>query len=136
MCEIYTKSSHHRKISVTLITQILFYQGKICRDISLNTKYIVVLKNVRDKEQLSQMAREDLPYDSKALSDAYLNATEEPHGYLVLHLLQDTNDRLRFRTCIFPKEAPPIFYVDIGNETHKGIFPHPSRAKTPSAKIT
>jgi hypothetical protein len=37
----------------------------------------------------------------------------------VLDLSQDTNDRLRFRTCIFPEEEPPIFYVDIGNETRK-----------------
>jgi hypothetical protein len=29
-----------------------------------------------------------------------------------------------------------MFYVDIGNETSKGKFPHPSRVKTRSAKIT
>jgi len=93
-------------------------------------KVIVVLKNVRDKEQFSHLANQLMPQASKGLSDAYLNATEEPHGYLVLDLTQDTNDRLRFRTCIFPEEAPPIFYVDIGNETYEAKFPHPSCAKT------
>jgi len=73
---------------------------------------------------------------SKVISDAYLNSTEEPHGYLVLDLSQDTNDRLRIRTYIFPEEEPPIFYVDIGNETRKSKFSHPSRAKKRSAKIT
>jgi hypothetical protein len=115
VCDLFTKDSHHRNISVILITQNLFHQGELCRDISLNAKYIVVLKIVRDKKQFSHLALQVLPHDSKVLSDAYLNATEEPHGYLVLDLSQDTNDRLWFRTCIFPEEEPSIFYVDIDN---------------------
>jgi hypothetical protein len=129
VCDLFTKISHHRNISVILITQNLFHQGKFFRDISLNAKHIVVFENVRDREQFSHLARQVLPHDSKGLSDAYLNATEEPLGYLVLDLSQDTNDRLRFRTCIFPEEEPPIFYVDISNETRKRKFSHPSRAK-------
>jgi len=51
VCDLFTKGSHHRNISVIQITQNLFHQGKFCRDISLNAKYIFVLKNVRDREQ-------------------------------------------------------------------------------------
>ena len=51
VCELFTEGSHHRNISFILITQNLFHQGKYCRDISLNAKYIVVLKNVRDRNQ-------------------------------------------------------------------------------------
>jgi hypothetical protein len=94
------------------------------------------LKNVRDREQFSHLARQVLPHDSKGLSDEYLHATEAPHGYLLLDLSQDTEDRLSFRTCIFPNEAPPKVYVDIGNETHKGKLPHSSITKTCSSKIT
>jgi len=83
VCDLFTKGSHHRNISVILITQNLFHQGKFCRDNSLNAKFIVVLKNVRDREQFSHLARQVLPHDSKGHSDAYLNATEEPHGYLL-----------------------------------------------------
>jgi hypothetical protein len=101
VCGLFTKGSHNRNISVILITKNLFHQGKFCRDISLNAKYIVVSKNVHDREQFSHLERQVLPHDSKGLSDAYLNATEEPHGYLVLDLSQDTNDRLRFRTCTY-----------------------------------
>jgi len=102
-------------IRIILITQNVFHQGKFCRDISLNAKHMVVLKNVRDREEFSNLAQQVLSHDSKGLSDAYVNATEEPHGYLVLDLSLDTNDRHRFRTFIFPEEEPPIFYVDIGN---------------------
>jgi hypothetical protein len=55
VCDLFTKGSHHRNISVILITQNLFYQSKYCRGISLNAKYIV-LKNVRDMNQLLHLA--------------------------------------------------------------------------------
>ena len=46
--QLFTKGSHHRNISLVLITQNLFHQGPSSRDISLNSKYIVVFKNPRD----------------------------------------------------------------------------------------
>jgi ABC-type dipeptide/oligopeptide/nickel transport system ATPase subunit len=49
VCDLFTKGSHHRNLSVILITQNLLHQGRLCRDISLNAKYLVLLKNVRDK---------------------------------------------------------------------------------------
>ena len=39
---LFTKGSHNRYISLTLITQILFHQGVSSNDISLNNKYIAV----------------------------------------------------------------------------------------------
>ena len=47
--ELFTKGSHHLNISLVLITQNVFHQGPSTRDISLNSKYIVVFKNPRDK---------------------------------------------------------------------------------------
>ena len=102
---------------------------------SLNAKYTIVLKNVNDTDQFSHLARQVLPHDSKGLLQAYLYVTEAPHGYL-LDLSQDRDVRLRFRTCIFPNEANPLIYVDIGNETHKRKLPHSSLMKKRSAKIT
>jgi len=49
VCDLFTKGSHHRNISVILLTQNLFHQGRFCQDISLNVKYSVAFKNVRDK---------------------------------------------------------------------------------------
>ena len=135
VCDLFTKGSHDRNICVILINQKLFHQGKYCRGISLNAKYIVVLKNVRDKNQFSHLARQVLPEDSNGLFQAYMHATDAPHGYLLLDLSRDTDDSLRFRTCIFPDEAPPVMYIDIGNETHKSKLPRSSRTKGLSAEI-
>jgi hypothetical protein len=38
VCDLFTKGSHHRNVSVILITQNLFHQRRFCRDISLNAK--------------------------------------------------------------------------------------------------
>jgi hypothetical protein len=40
VCHLFTKGSHHPNISVILITENLFHQGRYCRDISLKEKYI------------------------------------------------------------------------------------------------
>jgi len=44
VCDLFTKSSHHRNLSVILIIQNFFHQAPHCRDISLNAKYMVALK--------------------------------------------------------------------------------------------
>jgi len=90
VCDLSTKGSHHGNISVILITQNLFHQWRFYRDISLNVKYSVALKNVRDKSQFQYLARQVQPEDSDSLCKFYLDATERPHGYLILDFAQDT----------------------------------------------
>jgi hypothetical protein len=111
VCVLFTRGSHHRNTSVILITQNLFHQGKYCRDISLNTKYLVLLKNVRDKNQFTHLARQVYPENSSSLYKAYLDATQRPHGYFFLDLSQDSDDRRQFRNNVFPSEYPPIIYA-------------------------
>ena len=58
VCDLFIKGCHHRNISVLLLTQNCFHQGANRRDISLNAKYLVLLKNVRDKSQFLYFARQ------------------------------------------------------------------------------
>jgi len=51
-------------------------------------------------------AQQVYPKDNLGLYDAYLDATQRPHGYLILDLTQDTDDGLLCRTNIFPEEYP------------------------------
>jgi len=104
VCHLFTKGSHHRDISAILIIQILFHQRRYCRDISLNAKYLVVLKN-----QFYHLAKQVNPEDSDGLYKTYLHATERPHSYLFLHLSQDMDDRHRFRTCISHSKNHPRY---------------------------
>jgi hypothetical protein len=121
VCDLFTKGSHHRNIRVILITQNLFHRGRFSTDISLNAKHLVVFKNVRDENQFAYLARQVYPEDSNGLYESYLEATRKPHGYLLLYLAQDTDDRLRFRTNIFPSEIT-VVYAPVGDETDRSNY--------------
>ena len=100
--ELFTKGSHHRNISLVLISQNFFHQSSSSRDISLNNKYIVVFKNPRDKTQIVRLARQVYPENNSSFHKTYLDVCKDPHTYLFLDLTQSINDLLRFRTKIFP----------------------------------
>lgn len=99
--ELFTRGSHHRNISVILITQNIFHKGAHTRDISLNAKYLVLFKNPRDPSQFQHLARQIYPNNSRCLSNVYKEVTEKPHSYLFIDLTQSVNDQLRFRADIF-----------------------------------
>jgi len=70
--QLFTKGSHHRNISIVLITQNLFRQGPSSPDISLNSKYIVVVKNPRIKTQIVHLARQVYPENISSFHTTYL----------------------------------------------------------------
>lgn len=115
VCELFTKGSHHRNLAVILVTQNIFHKGAYSRDISLNSKYIVMFKNPRDKLQFQYLARQVYPENSKALVDVYNNCTQQAHGYLLIDLTQQIHNALRFRTDIFNKNHYLIF-ANINND--------------------
>ena len=55
---LFTRGSHHRNLSVIYIVQNLFHQGKGSRSISLNSHYLVLFKNPRDKLQILTLAKQ------------------------------------------------------------------------------
>jgi hypothetical protein len=119
VCNLFTKGSHHRNLSVILITQNFFHEAPHCRDISLNAKYLVVIRNIRDRNQFAFLARQVLPEASASLCNAYHEATQNRHGYIILYFAQDRDDRQRFRTNVFPDEYPPVIYARVNDEAQK-----------------
>lgn len=110
--DLFTKHSHHLSVSVIFICQNIFHKGKGQRDISLNSHYITMYKNPRDRNQISHLARQICPKNAAYISEIFENATSEPYGYLVLDLTQTTPDHLRYRTNVFPSDDPSnVVYV-------------------------
>ena len=107
--KLFTKGSHHRNVSVIQIVQNLFGKNKEHRTISLNSHYLVVFKNPRDKSQVVHLGKQMFPGQGQYVNEAYKSATERPHGYLLFDLTQDTPDNLRLRTNIFPGEVQTVF---------------------------
>ena len=102
---LFTKGSHHKNLSVILLLQNLFYNGKETRNISLNTHYIVLFKNPRDNTIVTSLAKQMYPGNVKYLQEAFNDATKEPYHYLFLDLKPYTNETYRVRTCIMPDET-------------------------------
>ncbi|GFU64590.1 uncharacterized protein TNCV_305291 [Trichonephila clavipes] len=109
LSNLFSKESHHRDISVIFILQNIFCKGKQIRNISLNTSYLCCFKNVRDKQQISCLARQMYPSQSKFLLESYDDATKVPYGYLFIDLKPETNERLRIRTSIFPGDKNIVY---------------------------
>jgi hypothetical protein len=109
VANLFTRASHHRNMSVILILQNLYHQGKSMRDISLNTKYTVLFKNPHDKGQIKHLGRQVFPEHPHFLISAYEQATTRPHGYIIIDFDQYTNEDERVKTGIFPPEIPMTF---------------------------
>ena len=106
---LFTKGSHHRDISVIHIVQNLFNKHKEQRTINLNSHYIVLFKNPRDASQITHLAKQMYPGQTRYMQEAYKTATSKPFGYLLVDLKQDTPEHLRLRTNIFPGEQHIVF---------------------------
>jgi hypothetical protein len=113
---MFTKRNHHRNLSVILIAQNIFKQGRHCRDISLNAKYLVLLKKSTNTDRFLYLARKAYPVNADNLYKAYLEATDRLHSYFILDFAQDTSLLVRFRTGVFPDEQTTIYAFD---ETYK-----------------
>lgn len=109
---LFTKGSHHKRVSVVYIVQNVFGKNKHMRTISLNSHYLVIFKNPRDASQATHLGKQMFPNKLKFFQEAYKDATAKPHGYLLCDLRQETPDQLRLRTDIFPSDGQHIVYVE------------------------
>ena len=107
--EIFTIDSNHQNISVFFLTQNLFSNEKNTRTISLNCNYMIILNNPRDRLQLSYLARQMFPENSKFLMECFSDAVENKHyGYLLLDFTQTTHKDHRVQTDICFDESSEI----------------------------
>ena len=104
---VFTKYVHHRNLSCLYLVKNLFFQGKVSRTINLNTNYLVLFKNPRDKYQVMLMARQMFPRNSTFFS--FEDATSVPYGYLLIDYKARTPDHLRLRTDLL--SDVPVVYV-------------------------
>ena len=94
LANLFVKGSHHRNITVVLMLQNMFEKGM--RTASLNTQYMVLLKNPRDRSQIGKLADQLMPNNRRFLVNVYEDATQLPHSHLVLDFQQSTEEVMRF----------------------------------------
>lgn len=107
---LFTVGSHHRNNSVIFLTQNVFEQGKYARSISLNSHYMVVFNNLRDKCQINCLARQLYPGDTKYFNEAFQDVISQPYGHLIIDLMPNSINDLRLRSFNF-KNNQTFCYV-------------------------
>jgi adenylate kinase family enzyme len=114
--QLFTKIARHRQVTVLFLTQNLFHQGGGHRTRNLNTHYLVIFKNPRDKTVIDFLSRQVYPNNRKFLINVFEDATKNrPHGYLFMDFTQDCPDDVRIRTDIFNKRTGALIYKQKSN---------------------
>ena len=108
ICDYFTKGSHHKNLSVILLTQNIFQKGTCGTTININAHYTVYFKNPRNSQQIGYLARQMYRGKSNALIEAYEDCVTRPHGYIFIDYRQDTDDKLRLKTNVLPTDPPPV----------------------------
>lgn len=109
---VFLNLSHHENASVILMSQNMFYNDKTYRTLSLNAHYFVIMKNDRDKQQVTILARQICPSNSKYIVDAYTEATKHPYSYLIIDFRSDTPPTIKLRSHIYPHQLPVRVYLE------------------------
>ena len=104
VADMFTVGSHHRNFSLIYLCHNIFGRGTFSRLINLNSHYIILFRNNRDRQQVVTLGRQifgkDLyPY----FIDAYNKATSQPHGYLVIDIHPKTVDS---RSTLYSRITP------------------------------
>ena len=109
---LFCNISHHRNCSIIFLTQNLFYKHPVFRTMSLNTHYLVTMKNDRDKQQISILGRQFSPGNSNFLTQVMQDATRKPYGYTLVDFKPNTAPAVRVLSNIFPHEFPVCVYLE------------------------
>ena len=105
VCNMITRSVHHKKISIAILYQNLFFPSPYIRTISLNLSYFVLMKTFRDRQQILTLARQMFGKGSGRMIEAYEDCIKQQRGYLVVNNVTTGDDKDRLVTNIFPGEV-------------------------------
>ena len=97
---IFTERSHHQKISVILLMQNLYQQGKGSVSIQRNAQFLVLFKNPRDRSQIKTLAMQMFPDKWRKFLEKFEHETNKPRGKVILDFSSDTSDENRIvKSC-------------------------------------
>jgi len=105
---LFSVGSHHYDVNILLLLHNLFDKNKAFRQVSLNTRYLIIFKNPRDASTITHFAKQFDPGHNKRLENIYREATVNPYSYLFIDMDQMTNDKHRLRSNIFFESNEPM----------------------------
>jgi len=107
ICNLFTRTAHHKNISIFYLTQNFYQKGKFSTTITRNANYIILFNSPNDFGQIKIFASQR--FNARGILDAYKLITRMPRGYLLIDSTQTTPDAFRLRTNIIPPEELVVF---------------------------
>lgn len=112
--ELFTRLSHHLRLSTILLLQNATLQGKASSDIAKNCHYNILMRSARDRNFIRSLGI--CLNDYRNLMHAYNDATNLPWTYLVVNTHPRSNPDNRYYTQIFPDDRELIMYLEPPNK--------------------
>lgn len=112
MHNLFTKHSHHLKVTVIYITQNLYEKGQ-CK-MKRNAHYLIMMRNPSDKSQLTTLGRQLYPRHKELLNhfyESYDDATSVRYGYLFIDVSPNGDERQKLKTNILPDKSGKVRVV-------------------------
>lgn len=109
MEKLFTFSAHHRRLIIIYLNQNLYCKGSKSRTISLNTHFLILMKNSRDLSQIQCLSRQVFPGKGNLMVEAYRDCMKVRYSYLVVDLSPAVSEEMRLRSMIFPEEDTVIY---------------------------
>ena len=103
MHNLFTKVSHHLKVTIIYITQNMYEKGQ-CK-MKRNAHYLIMMRNPSDKSQITTLGRQLFPRKRGHLEhfyEAYDDATRKKYGYLVIDVSPEGSEIEKLKTNIIP----------------------------------
>lgn len=109
ICNLFTRLSHHFRITTILLLQNFSANGKFRSTLCKNAHVNIMMKSARDNFSLRSLGQQLGEY--QLIKNAYKDATLYPFGYLVCDTHPNADVKLRYRTCIFPFNYGVVVYM-------------------------
>ena len=113
MQKLFTVYSTHKKLSVIMLSQMLFKPGDYRFNVlSENVHYLFLFKSPRNSSKIIHLAKQISPYDNKFIVQSYKNATGDEFTYLLFDFHQSTPEKIRLRSKIFPSQGTMTVHLN------------------------
>lgn len=98
---LFIRGSHHKRISILFLVQNFFYKN--LRTLTLNAKYIILMKNLRSPGCATVLGRQmNCNKRNDVLDLAWKDAMKKQFGYVLIDYEPTQNDEYRIRDSVFP----------------------------------
>ena len=106
--EIFTVGRNNVKCNIIFMSQVVFSKNRYLREISLNSTYLLIMRNLRDSLSIRILSRQINPDDPDFLIWAYRKATELPYTHLLLDFFPESPSYIRYRSNILMEGDKPV----------------------------